>query len=151
PALARYDAGGASTATSAAILASISSRGIRLLCSIEAMLMSASVSSTGVPAVMGSSVRSRSISVDLLLPPWASPAPGEASQAALGEHPAGCRSLAQCRVVAFVLIGISGSEVGDRPVERVRVAEVGGDRDPVARARVRARQRPGTDLAVIRY
>ena len=52
PALARYEAGGASTDIRAAVLTSISSRGERESCSSEAAVRSTSVSSTGVPAVM---------------------------------------------------------------------------------------------------
>ena len=52
PALAMYEAGGASTAIRAAILASISSRGGRAQRSREMAVMSASVSRTGVSAAV---------------------------------------------------------------------------------------------------
>ena len=42
--------------------------------------------------------------------------------------------LQQRRVVAFVLVGITLGELGDRPVEGVAAPEVGGDRGPVAGA-----------------
>ena len=35
-------------------------------------------------------------------------------------------------VVAFVLIGVGGAEVGDGPIEDVAVAQIGGNSDAVA-------------------
>ena len=42
----------------------------------------------------------------------------------------------------LVEIGVRGGEGGDRAVEAVALAEIGSERDPVARASVRARERP---------
>ena len=51
-------------------------------------------------------------------------------------------------VVAFVLVGVGLGKVGDCPVEGVRLAEVGGDRDPVAGAGMRAGECPAARLSV---
>jgi hypothetical protein len=51
-------------------------------------------------------------------------------------------------VIALVEIGVGGGELGDRPVESVALAEVGGDRNAVAGPSVRARQRPPACLRV---
>ena len=56
--------------------------------------------------------------------------PGLCLDFALGD------SFLQRLVVAFVLVGVGLGEVRDRLVEGVGVAEVGGDRDPVAGAGV---------------
>ena len=53
-------------------------------------------------------------------------------------------------VVALVLVGVRDGEVGDRPVERVALTQVGGDRDPVAPARVRAGEGRAAEAGVER-
>src|ERR1700722_821654 len=62
--------------------------------------------------------------------------------------PARGRGLAQGGVVALVLVGVQPGELGDRLLERRRAAEVGGDLDPVAPARVRAGRGPPAVLRV---
>jgi hypothetical protein len=49
-------------------------------------------------------------------------------------------------VIALVAVGVCSGELGDRLVEPVALAEVGGDRNPVAGPSVRARQRPAACL-----
>ena len=51
-------------------------------------------------------------------------------------------------VIALVLVGVGLGERGHRTVEAVAAAEVARDRDAVAGAGVRARERPAADLAV---
>ena len=60
------------------------------------------------------------------------------SQAGLADEATGADRIDQGLVVALVLVGVGGGEVGDRPVEGVAGAEVGGDRDPVPGAGVGA-------------
>jgi uncharacterized membrane protein len=64
--------------------------------------------------------------------------------------PAGSSGVSQRPVVAFVLVGVAAGELGDCPVEHVGAAEVGSDREPVARAGVRPGQRPAAQLSVER-
>src|SRR5262249_55816914 len=59
-----------------------------------------------------------------------------ALQARLRLEPAGADGLHERLVVPLVLIGVCDREVGKRAVERVTPAEVRGDRDSVAGARV---------------
>src|SRR4051812_8083864 len=61
---------------------------------------------------------------------------------------AGGGRLAEHAVVVLVLVGIGRGERPDRAVERVALAEIGADRDRIARACVRLRERPAADLAV---
>ena len=73
--------------------------------------------------------------------------PGQRIRSALqvshrGEPP-GPHGVDERVVVALVLVCVRDGEARDRAIERVAAAEVGRDRDPVARARVRA----GQDLA----
>ena len=53
-------------------------------------------------------------------------------------------------VVPLVLVGVRDREVGDRAVERVALAEVRRDREPVAPARVRPREGRSAEAAVER-
>src|SRR4051794_5553628 len=55
----------------------------------------------------------------------------------------------ELREVPLVLLRVALGEVGDRPVERVVFAEVGGDRDGVAGAGMGARQRPSAEACVV--
>jgi enoyl-CoA hydratase/carnithine racemase len=55
----------------------------------------------------------------------------------LGNQPPGVHGRRESLVVALVLVGVGGGELGDGPVEHVALAQVGGDRDPVAPAGVR--------------
>ena len=52
-------------------------------------------------------------------------------------------------MVALVPVGVGLGELDQRAVERVRRAEVGGDRDPVAGAGVRPGQRPAAEPPVV--
>src|SRR5690349_5499778 len=61
------------------------------------------------------------------------------------------RGRLQCLEVPLVLIGVLLRERGDRLVELVALAEVGRDRDPVARPCVRPRERLGAHLSVHRH
>ena len=61
---------------------------------------------------------------------------------------AGRHRVLQCAVVALVLVGVRLGERRHRAVERVAAAEIRGDRDPVARASVRPRERPAADPPV---
>ena len=67
---------------------------------------------------------------------------------ACAADPAGVHRLAQRVVVPLVLLGVGVGEVGDGAVEDVAGAQVRGDGDAVAGARVRARQHPGAHLGV---
>ena len=58
-----------------------------------------------------------------------------------------CRRL-QASVIPLVDVAVCRGEIGDRPVEDVALAKVGGDRDPITRARVCSRERPAADLPV---
>src|SRR3954451_14058833 len=53
-------------------------------------------------------------------------------------------------VVALVLVCVRDCELGERTVERVATPEVGGDRDPVAGARVGAGEEEAADLPIER-
>ena len=75
----------------------------------------------------------------------------EWSQPGLGLEPAGAHGVDQGLVVALVLVGVGGGEVGDGPVEGVAVAQVGGDGDPVAGAGVGAGQGRSADPGVERH
>ncbi len=66
-----------------------------------------------------------------------------------GDPPSG-NSFAKRGIVAFGLVGVGAGEFADCLIECGRVAQVGGDRDPVAGAGVPAGQRPRANLAVIR-
>lgn len=54
-------------------------------------------------------------------------------------------------LVVLVEVGVRHGEVGDGLLERRLLAEVRRDRDPVARAGVRPRQRPGAQQGVLRH
>jgi hypothetical protein len=64
------------------------------------------------------------------------------SEPGLSLHPAAGDGIEERRVVALVLVGVGLGERRDRAIERVARAEVAGDGDRIARARVSARQRP---------
>ncbi len=49
----------------------------------------------------------------------------------MGDDAAGGGGRGKRLVVAFVLAGVGGSELGDGPIEDVRAAEVGGDGDGI--------------------
>src|SRR5215472_13451438 len=68
----------------------------------------------------------------------------------LGNQPPGVHGRGERLVVALVLVGVGGGELGDGPVEHVSLAEVGGDRDPVAPAGVRPRQGRAAEPGVLR-
>src|SRR5512132_2690974 len=57
-----------------------------------------------------------------------------------GDLPIGNR-LHEGLVIALVAVGVCSGELGDRAVEPVAFAEVGGDRNPVSGPSLRARQR----------
>ena len=65
-------------------------------------------------------------------------------------QPPGSDRLDELLVVLLVLVGVALGEVGDRPVERVAVAQVLGDRDRVPGPGVGPRQRPPADAGVER-
>jgi hypothetical protein len=51
-------------------------------------------------------------------------------------------------IIALVLIGVGRGERRDGLIEGVALSEVLGDRDPVARASMGARERPTAELAI---
>jgi hypothetical protein len=51
-------------------------------------------------------------------------------------------------MVPFGLIGVSRREVGDRPIEVLALAEVGGDLHAVAGAGVGTGQRPAAEAGI---
>ena len=66
---------------------------------------------------------------------------------ACGVDPPGLHRFDECRVVAFILVGVRFGERRDRLVEDLAAAQIGGDRDPVAglawaRASVQPQRRP---------
>src|SRR6266446_9141413 len=65
------------------------------------------------------------------------------------KHLALANRLGERSVILLVQVGVRGREVGDGTVERVAGPEIGGDRDPVARARVRSCERPRTGHSVV--
>src|SRR4051812_8568801 len=67
----------------------------------------------------------------------------------LGREAAVVDGVAQRAEVALVAVGVDLGEGDERAVERVGRAEVGGDRDAVAGARVGARERPCAQRAVL--
>ena len=52
----------------------------------------------------------------------------------------GANGSAECFIVAFVLFGVAFGEVGDRLIEAVVLAEVGGDGDRVSGSSVGSRE-----------
>src|SRR6476646_9064267 len=72
------------------------------------------------------------------------------SDALDGLQLAGVDSVDECLEVLVVLIRVALREVGDRPVEAVALAEICGDGDGIAGARMRPRQRPPACLRVER-
>ena len=63
-------------------------------------------------------------------------------------HPTPGHRVVQRLVVGLVLVGVTLGEGSDRPVEGVATAEVGRDRDPVARPCVGAGERPAAEATV---
>ena len=57
--------------------------------------------------------------------------------AGLGDQPSGVHGRVEGLIVALVLVGVGGGELGDGPIESIALAEVGGDRDPIAPAGMR--------------
>src|SRR5262245_36709344 len=82
--------------------------------------------------------------------PLANAVPRPRLHAGLGGQPSGVHGRGEGLVVAFVLVGVAGGELGDGPVEQVALAEVGGDGDPVAPAGVRPGQRRPAEPRVLR-
>jgi hypothetical protein len=66
----------------------------------------------------------------------------------LGRQSARADGCGEGFVVPFVLVGVCGGEVGDRPFEGIAAAEVGRDRDPVAPAGVRPGQCRGAKARI---
>src|SRR4051794_23814904 len=54
-------------------------------------------------------------------------------------------------MIAFVLVGVRLGELTHGPVETVRLAEIGSDRNPVPGACMRSGQCPSADLPVARH
>src|SRR5215216_2237306 len=70
------------------------------------------------------------------------------SDAFVGFQPSGSDCLDEGLMIQFVLVGVALGEVGDRPVEPVAAAQVGGDGDGVAGAGVGSGQGPAADAGV---
>src|SRR5262245_38495925 len=76
--------------------------------------------------------------------------PSNDSDSLDGREPAGLDRPEERLVVAVVLIGVALRERAHRPIERVRLPEVGADGDGVAGPCVSPGQRPSTQVRVER-
>src|SRR5262245_6580686 len=80
---------------------------------------------------------------------WCDSGVGVGSDAGLCSDTALLDGLLECGVVELVLVRVRFGEPGERAVEDVALAEVGGDRDRVPRAGVRLGQRPAAETPVL--